>query len=268
MTAATGGIKLIWSKKLNSTAGRANWKREGTKTRDEAGNVHTSYKHIASIELAEKVIDDEHRLLNVLAHEYCHLLNFMVSNVRDQPHGASFKVWAKRVTDAFSDRGIEVTTKHSYEIEYKYLWVCQDDGCATEYERHSRSIDPARHTCGKCRGKLVQVRPARRGGTMIDGEKKETEYQKFVKSQFKEVKRELEEGMDGQKSPMKDVMKEVAVRYRAMRQASPVKNDSKGIGRREGTVEIVEVTDDEGGADDGLNIVSRKLDFLTIKDKN
>lgn len=267
MTAATGGIKLLWSKKLNSTAGRANWKREGTKTRDETGNITTSYKHIASIELAEKVIDDEHRLLNVLAHEYCHLLNFMVSNVRDQPHGTSFKRWAKLVTETFAERGIEVTTKHSYEIEYKYLWVCQDDGCATEYERHSKSIDPARHTCGKCRGRLVQIRPAPRGGGKADGEKKESEYQRFVKSQFKEVKRELEEGQGGQKSPMKDVMREVAVRYRAMRLASPIKSDSKEGGRGEKAVEVIEVTDDEGGARDALDTVSRRLDFLTIKDQ-
>lgn len=59
LTEATGGVKIIWSKKLNSTAGRANWKREGTSTRNEAGETVVNYRHIASIELAEKVIDDE-----------------------------------------------------------------------------------------------------------------------------------------------------------------------------------------------------------------
>ena len=33
------------------------------------------------------------RLLNVLAHEYCHLANFMISNIRDNPHGKEFKEW-------------------------------------------------------------------------------------------------------------------------------------------------------------------------------
>lgn len=53
------GIKIIWSKKLNSTAGRANWKRETLTSKDAAGASTKVYRHHASIELAEKVIDDE-----------------------------------------------------------------------------------------------------------------------------------------------------------------------------------------------------------------
>ena len=57
---STGGIRIVWSKKLNSTAGRANWRREATKIKNAEGvTVSTTYKHHASIELAEKVIDDE-----------------------------------------------------------------------------------------------------------------------------------------------------------------------------------------------------------------
>jgi SprT-like zinc ribbon domain len=88
---------------------------------------------------------------------------------------------------------VEVTTKHSYEINHKYLWVCvgtppnaardflnlgnEDDGCGAEYGRHSKSIDTAKHRCGKCRGLLLQVRPkprrkgrspVRRGGGEIE----------------------------------------------------------------------------------------------------
>ena len=60
LAASTGGIRIIWSKKLNSTAGRANWKREAIKTKNIDGSTSsTSYRHHASIELAEKVIDDE-----------------------------------------------------------------------------------------------------------------------------------------------------------------------------------------------------------------
>ncbi|KAJ4292916.1 hypothetical protein N0V88_005579 [Collariella sp. IMI 366227] len=75
--------------------------------------------HHASIELAEKVISDSHRLLNVLAHEFCHLANFMVSNITTNPHGKEFKAWAAKVSAAFGDRGVQVTTKHSYEIDFK-----------------------------------------------------------------------------------------------------------------------------------------------------
>ena len=89
----TGGVKLIWSKKLNSTAGRANWRREAIIKKFSDGAVDKAFTHYANIELAEKVIDDEDRLINVLAHEFCHLANFMISGVKDNPHGKEFKEW-------------------------------------------------------------------------------------------------------------------------------------------------------------------------------
>ena len=35
----------------------------------------------------------QERLLNVVAHEYCHLANFMISGIKDNPHGKEFKAW-------------------------------------------------------------------------------------------------------------------------------------------------------------------------------
>jgi hypothetical protein len=93
LAASGGGVQIIWNKKLNSTAGRANWKRECVRATHSDGTVDRKYRHIANIELAEKVIDDEDRLINVLAHEFCHLANFMVSGVKDNPHGKEFKEW-------------------------------------------------------------------------------------------------------------------------------------------------------------------------------
>lgn len=186
LASSTGGVQIIWSKTLRSTAGRANWRRTASKISGSPikGGVTegpgVEIKHFASIELAEKIIDSEDRLVNTLAHEFCHLTNFMISNVRDQPHGASFKSWAAKVTSHLRKsevaiwRKVEVTTKHNYAINHKYLWVCagreptktmeflnieEDEGCGAEYGRHSRSIDTAKHRCGKCKGKLVQVRP-------------------------------------------------------------------------------------------------------------
>ena len=63
---SAGGVKVIWSKKLNSTAGRANWKRETLVSRNPEGAGTKIYRHHASIELAEKVIDDEGRLAHGL----------------------------------------------------------------------------------------------------------------------------------------------------------------------------------------------------------
>ena len=59
---STGGIKVVWSKKLSSTAGRANWRREAIRSKSADSTVSiTTHRHYASIELAEKVIDDEGR---------------------------------------------------------------------------------------------------------------------------------------------------------------------------------------------------------------
>jgi hypothetical protein len=41
---AVGGVQVVWSKKLNTTAGRASWSRKS---------------EVANIELSEKVVDDE-----------------------------------------------------------------------------------------------------------------------------------------------------------------------------------------------------------------
>lgn len=205
MSASTGGVEIIWSKHLRSTAGRANWRRSVTRLEtgspvkgspvkgQVAGVGAVKVEHFASIELAEKVIDSEDRLVNTLAHEFCHLANFMVSGVRDRPHGKEFMGWAAKAQKALreAEEGLvegwreswglcKITTKHSYEIEWKYLWVCQgremteamgflgvvaERGCGAEYGRHSKSIDVVKQRCGRCKGRLVQVRPVpRRGG--------------------------------------------------------------------------------------------------------
>ena len=183
LAASTGGVKIIWSKKLNTTAGRANWKRETM--RPSTGGMDgepapITYRHYAAIELAEKVIDDEDRLRNTIAHEFCHLVNFMISNVRTNPHGKEFKQWGEKVTRVFGDRGIVVTTKHSYTIDYKNVWECEN--CGMEFKRHSLSIDPERHRCGICRSKLVQIKPVPRASKENGGKEKGLgEYQRFVK---------------------------------------------------------------------------------------
>jgi predicted SprT family Zn-dependent metalloprotease len=224
LSASTGGVRLIWSKTLNSTAGRANWRRETTKTRPSATAPSvTTQKHHASIELAEKVIDDEERLFNVLAHEFCHLANFMVSGIKDQPHGASFKAWGAKCTSAFASRGVQVTTKHSYQIDYKYVWRCSSEGCWAEFKRHSKSIDPARHTCGSCRGKLLQVKPVPRGGAVIGG--KVGGYAGFVKQHFADVKRSLP-GVSSQK----EVMAAVGKRYREEKEKKAKEATTPGSG--------------------------------------
>ena len=72
LTESTGGIRITWTKTLNTTAGRANWKREALRPKSVDANADPLLiRHHASIELAEKVVGDENQLLNVIAHEFC-----------------------------------------------------------------------------------------------------------------------------------------------------------------------------------------------------
>ncbi|KAL5598499.1 uncharacterized protein BROUX77_006333 [Berkeleyomyces rouxiae] len=183
MTKSTGGVEIVWSNKLNTTAGRANWSRKTLTTKKHGDADVVEHKHFASIELATKVIDNEDRLLNVIAHEYCHLANFMINNLRTNPHGREFKVWATQVSNVFGHRGIEVTTRHTYDIDFKYAWECSS--CGLEYQRHSKSINPERQRCGKCKSVLVQTRPTPRVASA-----KPSEYQSFMKRHMKTIKAE------------------------------------------------------------------------------
>lgn len=244
LSAGTGGIRVEWTNKLNTTAGRANWKRETIKTKapgKEGETVSVRYRHHASIELSTKVIDDSHRLLNVIAHEFCHLANFMISGVTSNPHGREFKGWAAQVTRAFGEsRGIEVTTKHSYDIDFKYVWECT--ACGIEFKRHSKSIDPERHRCGACKSELRQTKPvprARPGN--------ESEYQRFMKEQMKVIKEE------NPGSPQKDIMKMVASRWK-----------SKEAG--DGTSSSASSSQVGGSRDNKVDGVTTSLKHLTIVD--
>jgi predicted SprT family Zn-dependent metalloprotease len=252
LAASTGGIKIIWNKKLNTTAGRANWKRERIKSSIREENQSPSkatmtYKHHASIELAEKVINDTDRLLNVIAHEFCHLANFMISGVTNNPHGKEFKEWAAKCSSRFKDRGICVTTKHSYDIEYKYIWECGE--CYTQFKRHSKSIDPGRHRCGACKGTLAQIKPLpRKNGTM-------SEYQVFVKENMAKLKK------DNPGSPQKDIMGLLGKMYQEQKQSKLVDVVVSEVGREE----ILDITERDASPEDGeVESVVRKLDFLDL----
>ncbi|KAI9708509.1 MAG: hypothetical protein M1820_003971 [Bogoriella megaspora] len=221
------GIKIEWSRKLNSTAGRAHWKRETRRDKDATGRIVSAeirHRHEAKIELAEKVIDCEERLVNVITHEFCHLACFMINNIRDRPHGKEFKTWGRKCTTAFAHRNIVVTTKHSYSIDYKYIWACVE--CGMEYKRHSKSIDPTRHACGACKARLVQIKPPARGATKAKGP---SEYQAFVKKVFGDVKRENPELKHG------EIMERIGCLYREG------KEEAKGSGaeKREAKVDAL-----------------------------
>lgn len=167
-------LPINWSQRLNKTAGRA-FRKASKGERDPA-------KWTLYIELASKVIDDESKLRNTLAHEMCHVASWVISRELKNPHGRVFKSWAAKVMRRFPD--VEVTTKHSYKIAYKFQWRCSNDACGHVYGRHSKSIDPACHRCGKCKGTLIPI--DRNNNPTTPG--KLSLYTEFVRANLKSIK--------------------------------------------------------------------------------
>lgn len=137
------GYKLVevgWNRRLYKTAGIAILKR-----REKQKSVR-----IARIEFSVRVVDEPLRLYETMAHELSHAAAWVFDNVIKPPHGQGFKMWARRFENF--DKRIKVTTCHSYEITYKFSYVCQE--CNFTYGRHSKSIDTSKMVCGKCKGVL------------------------------------------------------------------------------------------------------------------
>jgi hypothetical protein len=214
-SASKGGLKITWSKLLRTTAGIAKWKRFPlySKTvvpgchcvRKESSGMHLHLEHDVTVELGEKVIDSEERLINTLSHEFCHLADMVFTRKhasrkagdpkpkrQHDDHGKDWHAWVEktltclrsakvgaddpRIRRSWND--VHISVKHDYEIDYKYVWLCAgrsrvqqqhdglpllgtvgEDACGMEYSRHSKSINPDKDRCGKCKGWLLQVRP-------------------------------------------------------------------------------------------------------------
>ena len=134
-------------------------------------------RRVATVQLSEKVLTDEGRLQQTLAHELCHAAAWIVDGVAKPPHGVVFRKWARRVeSNALAvrtaakesglrpwDAGMNVETCHSYEIMYKYRWQCIS--CEKVYGRHSKSIDVNTALCGCCGSGLRALGTFKADGT-------------------------------------------------------------------------------------------------------
>ena len=158
--------------------------------------------------------------------------------------GRQFKEWGRKCTSAFGNRGVKVTTKHSFEIEYKYIWQCCNEECGVEFKRHSKSIDPKRHTCGSCRSKLVQIKPVPRK-TGENGQA--SGYAAYVKANFAAVRKSLPG------ASQKEIMEAVAKKYREEKRAKDPTDSTAG-------------SNAGGRASDELDQVANALEVITIED--
>ncbi|XP_028922803.1 acidic repeat-containing protein [Ornithorhynchus anatinus] len=171
-------MEITWNKKLRMTAGFC-------ATGQKAGQRH------ARIELSEKVCDSAERLRDTVIHEMCHAATWLVLGVR-AAHGPAWKAFARRASAVHPELP-KVTRCHSYRINYKFTYECAR--CGHRIGRHSRSLDPRRHVCGRCRGPLALLPQAGRG----DGTPRPlTPFARFVKSHYASARRELAGQSHGQ----------------------------------------------------------------------
>ncbi|TYJ57273.1 hypothetical protein B9479_002006 [Cryptococcus floricola] len=180
---------IEWNSRLLKTAGMARQRRPVLKD----GNVSTVYL----IELSEKVLTDESRIKNTLAHEMCHLATWAISGDLKNPHGKHFKSWANAVMNVRGD--IEVTTRHNYVIEYKYEWKCSNATCGAIYKRQSKSIDITKQVCGTCRSKLAPL--------FETSQKAASGFQLYLKENMKNAKAAMPSASHG------DVMRALSARW-------------------------------------------------------
>ena len=74
-------LSVTWNKRLLTTAGITR-------------SSYSDGSRRAVIELSEKVIDCEERLISTLLHEMCHAAGWLISGERNPPHGRAFWMWA------------------------------------------------------------------------------------------------------------------------------------------------------------------------------
>ena len=213
-------VEVVWSNKLRTTAGLTRLKR-----RQMDFTPGSQPTRLATIELSTKILDNSERLRSTLAHEACHAAAWIVDGVSKPPHGACFKKWANIVMRRIP--GVQVTTTHDYQIQYKYAWACTNPSCNFLVQRHSRSVDLERQCCGRCRGRLIEVDVpdhSSKGNVQRTPKKRAppSAYNLFVKEQSKTVRERLAKSQR-EKVSQADVMKECARLWREKKEAELAK---------------------------------------------
>ncbi|KAH9811602.1 hypothetical protein DFH28DRAFT_931722 [Melampsora americana] len=109
-----------------------------------SNRLNTDCREKVVIELGSKVVDSESRLMNT-----------------DEKHGKYFKAWARKIHKVIPQ--IEVTTKHTYEIDYKFKWNCSAPDCSkTVWSTFEIRFKPDKQMC-ECGGNLIAVPRIRKG---------------------------------------------------------------------------------------------------------
>jgi predicted SprT family Zn-dependent metalloprotease len=151
-------IAIVWSRRLTASVGmfvsRGGPRGRGT----EPGRRHREIRLSLPLleRLAQRSAYAEQELLNTLAHEMIHQWQFDVLKRRPN-HGLAFM---RKMTDMNRTGEVAITLYHALQHEVaalsRFAWRCRQ--CGRVYRRQRRTIEPARHHCGQCRGSLQELR--------------------------------------------------------------------------------------------------------------
>jgi len=153
-------IPVVWSRRLTSSAGMFA-SRSGPRPRLlDASNPTRPKREIRLSEplmarLSERTAYADQELLNTLAHEMIHQWQFDVLKRRPN-HGPDF---LRKMTEMNRSGLVAITIYHSLQKEVQALaqfaWRCTD--CGRIYRRQRKTIQPRRHLCGSCHGRLQEL---------------------------------------------------------------------------------------------------------------
>ncbi|CBY38101.1 unnamed protein product [Oikopleura dioica] len=148
-TSKDGLMTIVWNKHLRSTAGRC---RSGV-------DIATAKKK-SSVELAPHILDTAPRIRDTLLHELIHAANWIIDEDPLAGHGPKFRAWGFKSLKTHPEIP-PVKTTHSYQINYKYWWECENMAkgtCSVKIGRKTNSLKLDRVRCAKCAGNFVYVR--------------------------------------------------------------------------------------------------------------
>lgn len=188
-------MSVTWAVRLNKTAGRTFFSTD-----------KLTQQRKARIELSVKVLDSYEKLRLTLCHEMCHAAAWLINASNKPAHGRVFKYWGAQATK--SDRSLIVKTCHTYEINYKFRYQCDD--CSKIFGRHSDSLDTEWLRCGKCGGKLKSLGRFGKDGTP-QAQKALNPFAGFVKENYSVTKKAYPE------TPHKDIMALLARDFKAVK---------------------------------------------------
>ena len=144
-------IEIVWSRRLTASAGLF-VSRGGPRV--PAIGVRQRRIRLSAPLLRDASDRAEREILATLAHEMIHQWQYDILKRRPN-HGPDFR----RKMGEMNLVGLGITVRHDLTEAVRRLtrdaWQCLS--CGRTYERQRRTIEPRRHRCGGCRGKLQEL---------------------------------------------------------------------------------------------------------------